>query len=93
MAYVILKYLPKGGGSPFPRFENKCNLEYASASLMNYCFFQKGRRKIPDLPSGSQARRAMPGEQALAQRGLTAREKANQYNASRLLEKIIHRIL
>ena len=34
-------------------------------STMNYSFFQKGREKASDLPSGSQACRAEPEKQAV----------------------------
>ncbi|MBR1479890.1 MAG: hypothetical protein IJ599_03280 [Alphaproteobacteria bacterium] len=56
---------------------------------MNYSFFQKGRRKIPDLPSCSQAWRAKPEKQAAGAAWLDGKRQANQYNAHRPLGKII----
>ena len=58
-----------------------------------YVFSQRDYWKKSDLPSGSQACRAKPEKRALAQRGLTVRGKAKQYNASRPLKKIISILL
>ena len=75
--FIRVSLLPPGYGSlphilAFASCVSTLGRIWRLGSCGCYCFFQKGREKGSDLPSGSQACRAAPEKQALAQRGLTA---------------------